>query len=64
MHLNSKTHSGEKPSVACVPSHPTIVKFEDIFNESLHGLNSVRSLFVNLFQFWRLQTLVHENSIF
>ncbi len=47
MHLDRKTHCGEKPSVACVPSHSTIVKLEDIFNESLHGLNAARSLFVN-----------------
>ena len=63
MHLDRKPHSSEKPSVARVPSHPTIIKFENIFNESLHGPNSVRSLFVKLFQFRRLQT-VHETPIY
>ena len=61
--MKRKTHSGEKPAIACVSTHPATVKVEDVFNESLHGLNAVR-LFVNLFQFRLLHRLVYENPIF
>ncbi len=64
VHLDREPHSSKQPPVTCVASHPTVIKFENVFNESLHRLNFVRSLFVNLFQFWRLQALVHENPIF
>ncbi len=51
MHLDGKSHGSKQPTFIYCTFHSASTKIEDLFYYTLHRLNAICSLFVNLFEF-------------
>jgi hypothetical protein len=64
MHLDGKPYGIKQPAVICSAFHPASVKVEDLLYQTLHWLNKICSLFVNLSEFGLSHNSHHEFPLF